>query len=201
MEIEILDNENGIWAGEFAVAAETGPYAHQVGSFEGKVSGNTLTATCELPDGTEFTLSGTANGNKSMTLTRSDIPGTPLTFLPVTLMTPAASRGEVSFKLTTGGTDGRVVLNDSPVSVQAGGTMTEYRGTWQGVSVTYWQYSSGYASVVIYVDPVCIITANFNSYRFSNFPTTTVTGAGRMTMYSSVTRTQIKVAFTPTASP
>ncbi|AIE86512.1 hypothetical protein [Fimbriimonas ginsengisoli] len=202
MEIEVLDNENGVWAGEFAVAAETGPYAHQIGSFEGRISGNTLTATCELADGSEFTMTGTADGNKSLKLTRSDIPGTVLNFVPVMPLEAAVtSRADVSFMLTTGGTNGRIVISNSPYSVQAGGTMTEYRGAWQGMAVTFWSYSSGYASCVIYVDPMCIITANFNSLKLSDFSTANQTGSGLMTMYSSVVRAQVKVKFTPIATP
>ena len=79
--------------------------------------------------------------------------------------------------------------------------MTEYRGAWLGLNVTFWAYSSGYASIVTYVDPMCIITSNITPYRLSDFSTVTSSGTGIMTMYSSVVRAQIKVKFVPTVSP
>ena len=202
MVIEILDNEHGLWVGEFAVATETGPYAHQTGSFEGTLSGNVLNATCEVFDGTEFTMTGTADGDKSLSLTRSDIPGVVLTFLPVTPLPAAmASRSDASFHFTAGSTNGRVVISSSPHAIHSNGTLTEYRGAWLGMPVTYWAYSSGYASCVIYVDPMCIITSNFAVYKLTDFPTATVTGTGQMTMYSSVIKAQVKVKITTTGSP
>jgi len=199
MELEVLANANGVWAGEFAVAAETGPYAYQVGSFEGKVSGNTLTATCEISGGGEFTLTGSANGDKGLKLTRSDIAGTVLDFVPITPRVLAESRADVSFNLDTGSAKGRVVISDSPYSRFA--PLTEYRGSWLGLSVTFWQYDSGRANCNIFVDPACILTANFQQYKLSDFSSSTATGEGQMTMYSSVIRQQVRVKYTPVASP
>jgi len=205
MEIEILANDKLAWEGEFAVATETGPYAHQTGSFEGTVSGKTLTATCEAVDGTTFTLTGTANGT-SLQLTRSDIPGTVLNFQPVQPLSPAATRADTSFNLKTGGSTGstgstgRVTLSTSPYSVQ--GTMTEYRGTWLGLNLTYWAYSSGYASMVIYCNDYAVETANFNTLRISDLGTVTQIGtSGRISVYSPVTKSQFHFPNISTVSP
>jgi len=199
MELEVLANANGVWAGEFAVSAETGPYAHQTGSFEGKVSGNTLTATCEISDGGEFTLTGSANGDKGLKLTRSDIAGTVLNFVPVTPRVLAESRANVSFKLDAGASTGRVVISDSPYYRIS--TITEYRGSWLGLRVSFWQWDDGHSTCDVYVDPSCIIAADFEQYKLSNFSSSTAIGEGRMTMYSSISKTQIKVKFAPVASP
>ncbi len=201
MEIEILDNSSGVWAGEYAVATETGPYAHQVGSFEGTVSGTHLTATCENMDGTEFTLMGTANGNKSLLLTRSDIPGVTLNFQPVTPMSPSA-RADVTFTFNTGSSTGKMTLSTTPYSSQAAGTLYEYRGSWLGLPVTFWAYNSGYASVITYVDPLCINSANFANLRLTDLGSVTATTAGsQLTMYSTVIRAQVKFKGSCTVSP
>src|SRR6185312_17014421 len=70
MELEILSNDNLTWSGEYAVAAESGAYAHQNGTFVGTISGNSVTMNCVNNDGTTFTMSGTANGNQGFSLTR-----------------------------------------------------------------------------------------------------------------------------------
>jgi hypothetical protein len=200
MEIEILANDGERWSGEFAVAAETGPYAFQVGSFVGTVSGNRLNAVCEAVDGTEFTIDGTGNGDKGFKLTRSDIPGTVLNFQPVTPMATTPSRGETSFYLNTGGTNGRVILNSSPYAVH--GTIAEYRGSWNNLPTTFWAYESGTGSLVIYIDPLCVATSVFSNYRLADFPTKTVSSStGQMTMYSTAIRAQVKFKTAVTASP
>ena len=202
MVLEVFTDSAGVWSGEFAVAAETGPYAHQVGSFEGTDSGSSVTAVCETSDGTQFTISGTKNGAKSYQLTRSDVAGTVLTFLPVTASAGAASRADTSFNLNVGGTSGQVTVSTTPASIQGGGTMYEYRGTWQGVPATFWSYTSGYATVVLYVDPFAIDTVSFLSYKLTDFPTATKdSSSARVTVYSTVTKSQFRFDSKATASP
>src|SRR5476651_2315538 len=75
MELEILTNDNLNYAGEYAVSAQTGPYAFQDGTFDGTIVGSSVTLTCDNDDGTSFTMTGTANGDSGFQLTRSDIPG------------------------------------------------------------------------------------------------------------------------------
>ncbi len=205
MEIEILANDDRAWEGEFAVAAETGPYAHQVGTFVGTVSGNKLSASCETPDGVSFDMTGTANST-GFQVTRSDIPGVVLNFQPVTPMPQKGSRADTSFNLSTGsstgsyGTSGRVTISTSPYSVQ--GTLTEYRGTWLGLNVTFWSYSSGFASVVTYCNDYAVNTANFANYKLSDFATARLsTTAGRTSVYSAVTRSQFQFPNQSNASP
>jgi len=201
MEIEILANDNLAWSGEFAVAAETGPYAHQVGSFEGKVSGTTVSATCEAIGGTEFELTGTVNSASTMQLTRSDIPGTVLNFTLVKPQNPKA-RADTSFNMNTNGSNGRVTMSTNPFSVQGGGTMTEYRGTWLGLNVTFWAYSSGFATIVTYINDFAISTANFANYKLSDFGTASQTSSsGQVSVYSGVTKSQFKYRTTTQVSP
>lgn len=200
MEIEIVRNSDGIWMGEFAVAAETGEFAYQVGSFCGQINGDQVAASCTASDGTEFTLSGTATPT-GFVLTRSDAPGATLTF---TLVSPSpaylASRGEASFQMDGGGTKGRATFNTNPYAVH--GTITEYRGTWNSLPVTFWAYDSGHASVVTSVDALCLQTSSFSGYRLSDFPTKSVTSsAGYMTAYNTTLKTQIKFKTVVTASP
>ena len=199
MEIEIFANDNLAWNGDFAVAAQTGPYAFQTGSFEGTVSGNMLTANCTAADGTTFQLSGTSNGDSSFTLTRSDIPGTTLTFLPVAQSGPV-KRADTSFILNTNNSSGRVVMSTSSYSVQ--GTLTEYRGTWLGVNVTFWAYFSGYASIVVYVNDYAVSMSNFTSYKLSDFGSASLTASGgRVSVWSPVTKTQFQFKNIATVSP
>lgn len=201
MIIEVLADENGVWAGEFVVATETGAYAHQVGSFEGIISGRNIAATGEIMGGDEFQMNGTINSDGSWSLTRSDIPAT-LTFRPVPHTEPAQARGEASFNFNTGTNSGRVVLNSTPYAVHNGGEITEYRGKWNNLDATFWSYRSGLGNLVIYVDPMCIATSVWTSYRISDFPTATVASSnGYMTMFSSITRQQVRFRTSVTASP
>ncbi|MDR3690720.1 MAG: hypothetical protein P4L46_15185 [Fimbriimonas sp.] len=205
MEIEILANDNRAWSGEFAVSAETGPYAFQTGSFEGTLNGPSAAATCEAADGTVFQLSGTVNGNSSLQLTRSDIPGVVLNFTPVTPMSPNR-RADTSFNMATSGassgSSGRVTISTTPYSVQGGGTMTEYRGTWLGLNVTFWSYSSGYASIIVYVNDFAISSINFASYRLSDFGTSSQSSSNaRVTVYSPVTKSQVQFPNAAKVSP
>lgn len=199
MEIEILANDNGAWSGDFAVAAETGPYAFQSGSFEGTISGNSVIATCEAIDGTAFQLSGTVNGDTSLQLTRSDIPGVVLNF---TQVAPPKSKGltVTSFNMNTNGSTGRVSLSTSPYSVQNG--MTEYRGTWLGLNVTFWSYSNGFATIVTYINDYAINTASFSSYKLADFGTLSLTSnSGQIAVYSAVTKSQFKYKTVTQVSP
>lgn len=130
MQIEILDNASGTWDGDYAVAASTGPYAFQTGACEGTITGATINALCSNADGTSFQLTGTANGDASLSLTRSDIPGTVLAFTAVT-GPKAASRktptSTTSFLLNTGAQSGRATFSTTAYSTNS--QMTEYRGT------------------------------------------------------------------------
>src|SRR5450432_240735 len=63
MELEILANDSLNWSGEYAVAAETGPYAFQDGTFDGTINGEAVTLNCDNDDGTSFTMTGTAKGD------------------------------------------------------------------------------------------------------------------------------------------
>ena len=204
MEIEILADNSVAWDGEFAVATETGPYAHQTGTFLGTISGNRVSATCEPMEGDSFTLTGTADG-KSLHLTRSDIPGTVLNFVPVMPMA-AASREEVSFVLSTGtgtgstGTSGKATISTSPYSVQ--GTMTEYRGTWLGLNFTFWAYNSGYASIITYMNDYAINTASFQNLKIADLGMARqASGSGRASVYSPVTRIQFHFPNTTIVAP
>jgi hypothetical protein len=199
MAIEILDNTAGHWAGDFAVMTETGAFAHQTGSFEGSITGNAVHATCETVDGAEFTLDGTAHGDVDLQLTRSDIPGTVLSFDAVRGSAPAA-RADLTFNLNTGSTNARVTLSGTPYS--STNLMTEYRGTWSRVPVTFWAYPSGFASIVIYADPQCINVSNFASYKITDFPSATKNSdVSQTSTYSTVAKTQLKFRGTVTVSP
>lgn len=201
MALVILGRENGTVAGSFAIAGED---ANQAGSFLGTASGNAIDFKCETPDGKEFTLSGSKGAGETLTLTRSDLPGQPLTFRPLAELPRVGSRSPVSFLLTTGGTNGRVTIESEPASKTTSGTtiISEHKGTWAGVPVIFWAYSSGTANLTVYIDPMCVSSQIFANYRLADFGTKTiVAGSGQMTMYSSVTRSQIKYKVIPTASP
>jgi hypothetical protein len=199
MELEILGNDNLGWSGEFAVAATVGPYAFEVGSFEGSIVGGVASATCEASDGTVFQLNGTVNGDASLSLTRSDTPGL-LNFTPVLQQGPTG-RATTSFNLNSNGSNGRVSLSTTPYSVQ-GGTMTEYRGTWLGLNVTFWSYSNGYATLVTYINDFAINTASFSSYKLTDFGTLNVTSSsGQIAVYSAVTKSQFKYKTVSQVSP
>src|ERR1022692_1513229 len=43
MELEILTNDDLNWSGEYAVSAQTGPYAFQDGTFDGTKNGDSVT--------------------------------------------------------------------------------------------------------------------------------------------------------------
>ena len=203
MEIEILADDSVAWDGEFAVATETGPYAHQTGTFMGTISGNRVSANCEPVEGESFTLTGSANG-KGLKLTRSDIPETALNFVPVVPM--AASRGEVSFTLSTGtgtgstGTSGKATISTLPYSVHS--SMTEYRGTWLGLNFTFWAYTSGYASVITYVNDYAINSANFQNLKISDLGASRLaSSSGRLSVYSPVTKSQFQFPNTTNVAP
>ena len=200
MVIEIFADDTLAWTGDFAVAAESGPYAHQVGSFEGSVSGGIINATCETVDGYEFQLTGTVKNHANLELTRSDIPGTVLDFKAVQ-PNQTVARGETSFNLNTG-TNGRVTLSDTPYSTQANGTMFEYRGKWQGLNVTFWSYSSGYATLVIYGNDYAVTSTSFRNYKLSDFATSSQTSVSSHTStYSPITKAQVKFKGSADVSP
>jgi len=198
MELEILADDSLNWEGEYAVSAETGPYAHQDGTFDGTISGDSVTLNCQNDDGTSFTMTGTGNG-QGFQLTRSDIPGTVLNFTPVTPLAPKG-RADVSFNLNVTGSSGRCVLSDSAYSSSNG--LTEYRGTWQGLKVTFWAYSSGYANIVIYVNDYAIDSLSYASYRLTDFTTVSKNSSnGYMNVYSPVTKVILKFGAVGAVSP
>jgi len=203
MELEIMHEGDGVISGTFAVAAVTGPYAFQTGIFEGSVAGGTVDLDCEMSDGTEFTMTGTQSGS-GLRLTRSDIAGTVLNFV-VQAPNPdfvLNTRAEASFLITTGGTNGRATISTTPFSVQGGGVLTEYRGTWQGVPVTFWAYNNGAANIVLYVDPLALDSITFASYKLSDLSTATVsTTSAQISAYSSTTRSIFKFKHSVTCSP
>jgi len=199
MELEILSNDNLSWSGDYAVSAETGPYAYEDGTFDGTISGDNVTLTCLNDDGTSFTMTGTSNGDSGFKLTRSDIPGTVLTFTPVP-QPAVTSLADVSFNLNVTGASGRCVISDQPFSSSNG--LTEYRGTWQGLKTTFWSYSSGYANIVIYVNDYAIDSLNFATYRLSDFASVTKgSNTGYMNVYSPVTKVILKFGAVGTVSP
>jgi hypothetical protein len=199
MELEILANDSLNWSGEYAVSAQTGPYAFQDGTFDGTMVGNSVTMNCQNDDGTSFTMTGTANGDSGFQLTRSDIPGTTLTFTPVA-PPKVQAHADVSFNLNTTGASGRCVISDQPYSNSNG--LAEYRGTWQGLKVTFWAYSSGYANLVIYVNDYAIDSLSYSSYRLSDFSTVSKnSSSGYMNVYSPVTKVIIKFGAVGAVSP
>jgi len=201
MEIEVFSDDSLGWSGDFAVAAETGPYAHQVGSFYGTVTGNSISAICETSDGVEFQLTGTAVNRSSLKLTRSDIPGTVLDFQLIQPNGPVA-RADTSFNMSSGGSSGRVGISTTPYSIQGGGTMYEYRGTWLGLNCTFWAYTSGYATVVTQVNDFAINSANFRSYKLSDFGTVSQsTTSSQVSIWSPVTKSQVKYTNVINVSP
>jgi hypothetical protein len=199
MALEILSNDSLNWEGEYAVAAETGPYAHQVGDFDGTINGKNVTMTCNNNDGSSFTMTGTAQGNQGFQLTRSDIPGTVLNFTPVT---PAGltARANASFNLNVTGSSGRCTISDQPYSTNS--SMTEYRGTWLGCNVTFWSYNSGYATIVVYVSDFAIDNVTLSRYRLSDFPTFTgAASSGKLTVYSPTSKATISFGGNVSVSP
>jgi len=199
MELVILSNDSLSWSGEYAVSAETGPYAHQDGTFDGTISGDNVVLNCDNDDGTSFTMTGTSTGDSGFQLTRSDIPGTVLNFTPVT-PAPVKAFADVSFNLNVTGTSGRCTISNQPYSTQSG--MTEYRGTWQGLKVIFWAYSSGFANIVIYINDYAIDSLTLASYRLSDFSAVTKnTNSGYVNVYSPVTKVILKFGAVGTVSP
>lgn len=199
MELEILSNDHLSWSGEYAVSAETGPYAYQDGTFDGTINGDSVTLDCDNDDGTAFTMTGLAEGDAGFRLTRSDIPGTILNFTPVTPL-PVKALAQVSFNLNVTGTNGRCSLSDQPYSSSNG--LTEYRGTWQGINVTFWSYSSGYANISIQVNDYAIDSLNYASYRLSDFSTVSKnSSSGYVNVYSPATKAILKFGAVGAVSP
>jgi len=196
MDIEVVDEGAGVISGSFAVAATTGPYAFEAGAFEGSIVGNSVSVDCTTSDGTEFQMTGT-QGSNSFQLTRSDIPGTVLTFTFEAADTPSraipTSSVSTNCTLGTGGSSGKLTINTTPFSVQGGGVLTEYRGTYAGVAATFWQYNTGQANIVLNIDPITIDSATYSSLRVTDLPTVTATSStASLTSYSTTTRTQFK---------
>jgi hypothetical protein len=199
MELVIQSNDNLTWSGEYAVSAQTGPYAYQDGTFDGTINGESVTLNCDNDDGTSFTMTGTANGDSGFQLTRSDIPGTTLTFTPVA-PPKIQAHADVSFNLNVTGANGRCVLSDQPFSNSNG--LTEYRGTWQGLKVIFWAYSSGYANLVIYINDYAIDSLSYATYRLSDFSTVSKnSNSGYMNVYSPVTKVILKFGAVGAVSP
>lgn len=180
MALEVFNNSNGTWTGDFAVAAETGPYAFQTGAFEGSIDGSAVEATCEIGDGTEFQLTGTVNRDGSLDLTRSDIPGQTLHFVlsTETPSTSQPSRADLSFKINTEHDSGRATVSDKPVHNLSG--VKAYDGKWNGTPIRMWAYDSGRATLYIYLDDRFISTTTLSKYRLSDFPTATVRGTSEI---------------------
>jgi len=144
-------------------------------------------------------MTGTSNGDQGFQLTRSDIPGTVLNFTPVA-PPKFKAHADVSFNLNVTGTSGRCVLSDQPFSSSNG--LTEYRGTWQGLKVTFWSYSSGYANVVIYVNDYAIDSLNYSAYRLSDFSSVSKNSSSAyMNVYSPVTKVILKFGAVGAVSP
>lgn len=204
MDIEVVDEGDGMVSGSFAVAAVTGPYAFQVGAFEGSISGGDVTMYCTTSDGaTQFQMSGTQSSS-GFELTRSDIAGTVLHFTFEAPDSQFETRGDVSTNFSTSqrGTSGKLTLSTTPYSVQGGGTLTEYRGTWLGVPATFWQYSTGQSNIVTYVDNITVDSTTFSSYKISDVPTASVTsGSGTLTAYSNTSRQQYRFNHVATCTP
>jgi hypothetical protein len=177
MVLEVFLNFGGSWTGDFAVGAETGPYAFQAGAFEGSIQGSAVEATCETGDGKEFQLTGTANRDGTLDLTRSDIPGQTLRFVPETV-TLHPTRANLSFSINTGHTRGRATVSDQPRHTLTG--VKAYDGTWNGTPIRLWAYDSGRASLNVYLDRRFISTTILPTYRLSDFPTATVTGTSEI---------------------
>lgn len=202
MEIEIFTNHDGIWAGEFAVATETGPYAHQVGAFQGTSENGTLSATCECIDGTEFTLTGRELSNGSLSLTRSDIPGTTLAFNALAA-SHAQTRADVSFTLTnsgTSGSSGRATISTTPYFSNA--DAKEYRGKWRGLDITLFMYTAGICMITIRINDYTINTLYYLNYKLSDVGVATATsGTGSISGYNATTRETTKYGSVATLSP
>lgn len=91
-------------------------------------------------------------------------------------------------------------MSTDPYSIQ--GTMTEYRGTWLGLNVTFWSYSNGYATIVTYINDYAINTASFSSYKITDFGTLSLTSSsGQIAVYSAVTKSQFKYKTVTQVSP
>lgn len=143
-------------------------------------------------------------GSNSFQLTRSDIPGTVLSF---TLETPsprfrAESTSSVTTKLTLGlgGTTGKLTFSTTAYSVQ--GPMTEFRGNYAGVPATFWQYNTGLAKIVLSIDPITVDTATYNSLRLTDLPTVTVSSSSAfMTSYSTVSKASFLTAHGQSVAP
>jgi len=199
MELVIFSNDSLSWSGEYDDSAETGPYAYQDGTFSGTKNGDNVTMNCLNDDGTSFTMTGTANGDSSFSLTRSDLPGTVLNFTPVAVP-KAAPTTDVSFNLNVTGSNGRCVMSTQVFSKQGG--MTEYHGTWQGLNVIFWAYDSGYANIVIYINDYAIDSLTYASYRFSDFATVSKnSNSGYMNAYSPKTKVILKFGAVGAVSP
>jgi len=203
MDIEVVDEGAGEISGSFAVAATTGPYALEAGSFDGAVTGNSVSVDCTTADGDEFQMTG-KQGSNGFQLTRSDIPGTVLLF---TLEAPSArpravptSSVQTNLTLGTSGTTGKLTISTSAYSVQ--GPLTEYRGTFAGVPATFWQYNTGQSSIVLGIDPISLDTATYASLRLTDLPTVKAgTSAATMTTYSTITKTSFRTGHGQSIAP
>jgi len=199
MVIEIVSTEPGDWDGEFVVGAATGPYAHQMGVFSGTAESGHLTATCTNGAGLDFALSGSVLSNGSLSLTRSDIPGTILTFSPVAAP-QTKSRAEASFNFYGGSSSGRVTISTTPYANH--GDFREYRGTWRSLPITFYSFDSGNGQLAIPTNDHSQAMITFFNYRISDFGTKTVNSVTAYThAYSTVTKQFTSYGFTGTASP
>jgi len=200
MNLDIFSNDNINYSGDYAVSAETGPYAYQDGTFDGTIVGDMVTLNCQNNDGTSFTMTGTANGDLGFQLTRSDVPGTTLNFSEVPAPKVRANTTDVSFNLNATGSNGRCVMSTQVFSKQGG--MTEYHGVWQGCNVIFWAYDSGYANIVIYINDYAIDSLTYASYRFSDFSTVSKNAsAGYMNVYNPKSKVILKFGAVGAVSP
>jgi len=184
MIIDVMENSGGFLIGAFSVSAISGPYADQAGAFGGHIDGRSIQLDCTTTEGDQFTLSGTATSN-GFDLSRSDIPGTVLSFLPVT-PPKAPTRSNVSFKFNAGGKTGQVSLSSTPVYSDS--RSTEYGGSCNSTPIYVTFYSDGKATIIWDLGRnTASAIAKFTGYRFEDISTKTITATSGHAMVTTFT--------------
>jgi len=132
--LEILQNDRDGWMGEYDIEKPDGS-RDESGAFSGNVDGKPLSATADsILDSSTFDLSGSEGPGATLVLTKSDLPGTTITFKRVGAMvadirTSTRDAGVVRFTISSGAMSGPATMSLTPVPL--GGNLTAYNGIWQ----------------------------------------------------------------------
>jgi len=190
MELVIYENDAEGWVGDFNVLSTTGAFAEQNGDFIGTVNGRTITASCTTTDDVSFQLIGTTGADGSLVLTRSDLPGQPLTFKPVKVGTTGV-RSLVTFHFdsltATSGPDARIEMSSTPAIVLFG--VSEYRGKFIPTSSPTLNFDcrlvtfpDGKTELKVNMQPATSLTSIFRNYSIKDVTSKTVEDAASISV-------------------